>query len=317
MFKITMKDELKLSQELTENARRNFLKKVAFTATGAVALSLSSSEAKAENILSDNRDGVLVDTTVCVGCRNCEFACKKAHELPTANIESYSDRSVFIEFRRPDGGSLTVVNEFVNEKNPLLPIDVKFQCMHCDKPACVSACIVGAISKKEDGSVVWDSSKCIGCRYCMVACPFQIPSFDYLTPIEPNIRKCDFCYERKQQGKLPACVEICPVEALIFSSRTEILRVAKEKLKRYPERYFDHIYGENEVNGTGWVYLASKNFYDIGFPKLSYQHAPGVSEAIQHGIFAYFVPPVLFYSILGTLMWINKRRIEIDEEGEE
>jgi formate dehydrogenase iron-sulfur subunit len=312
-----MNDDFVKAKEFKGSGRRNFLKKVALTATGAAALSMTTSEAKAENVLSDNRDGVLVDTTVCVGCRNCEFACKKAHELPTLEIDSYSDRSVFLDFRRPDAGSLTVVNEFINEKNPLLPIDVKFQCMHCDKPACASACIVGALSKKEDGSVVWDSSKCIGCRYCMVACPFQIPSFDYLTPIEPNIRKCDFCHERKKDGKLPACVEICPVEALIFGSRTEIIRIAKEKLKRYPDRYFDHIYGENEVNGTSWVYLANKSFYDIGFPKLSYKHAPGVSEAIQHGIFAYFVPPVLFYSILGTLMWINKRKVEIDEEGEE
>ena len=75
--------------------------------------------------------------------------------------------------------------------------------MHCDHPACVSACIVGAFSKEENGSVVWDTDKCIGCRYCMVACPFQVPAFEYHKAIQPEIRKCDFCFKRTQGEPTP------------------------------------------------------------------------------------------------------------------
>jgi len=297
-------------------SRRKFLK-IATAGISSLAITNTAANSQPDNILSEKRMGVLVDTTVCIGCRNCEYACKVAHNIPTNDINTYADRTVFESIRRPDIDALTVVNEYHNLKNPLLPVNVKIQCMHCDKPACVSACIVGALSKKEDGSVIWDDSKCIGCRYCMVACPFQIPSFEYFKAIEPEIRKCDFCYERKKEGQLPACVEICPVEALTFGQRSDIVRLAKDKIKRSPEKYINHLYGEDEVSGTSWVYLSNRSFYDLGFPKLGGKHAPGVSEAIQHGIFAYFVPPVLFYSLLGTVMWITKRKKEIEMEGGE
>ncbi|MBM2815080.1 MAG: 4Fe-4S ferredoxin iron-sulfur binding domain protein [Ignavibacteria bacterium] len=298
------------------HSRRHFIKNVAALGAGVVATSANQAVAAPANILSEDRKGVLVDTTVCIGCRNCEWACKKSHDKESGNIEEYSDRSVFKQFRRPSAATYTVVNEFSNPKNPALPINVKVQCMHCDRPACVSACIVGALSKYEDGSTIWDPVKCIGCRYCMVACSFQIPTFDYNKAIEPNINKCDFCNERRKAGKLPACVDICPVEALVFGTRSEIIKIAREKIQRNPERYINHIYGENEVSGTSWVYLAGRNFYELGFPKLGFKHAPGVSEAIQHGIFAYFVPPVMFYSLLGTMMWIYKRREEFNKEAE-
>jgi formate dehydrogenase iron-sulfur subunit len=139
------------------------------------------------------------------------------------------------------------------------PVNVKVQCMHCDHPACVSACIVGAFSKKENGSVVWDTDKCIGCRYCMVACPFQVPSFEYDKALDPEIRKCDFCFDRTKEGKLPACVNICPVEALTYGPRSELIKIAREKIKKYPDRYIDYIYGENEVGGTSWLYLSGQD----------------------------------------------------------
>jgi formate dehydrogenase iron-sulfur subunit len=298
------------------NSRRGFFKTLAVGA-GAATLGISQARSAPESVLSDDRMGVLVDTTICVGCRNCEWACKTAHNMPTPGIDSYADRSVFHKQRRPSDKALTVVNEYHNIKNPLLPINVKVQCMHCDRPACVSACIVGAIKKYPDGSVVWDTDKCIGCRYCMVACPFQVPTFEYDKAIQPEIRKCDFCINRTKQDKLPACVDICPVEAMSYGPRPDIIKLARDKIKRYPDRYINHVYGEHEVNGTSWVYLAGKSFYELGFPKLSNKAAPGVSEAIQHGIFAYFVPPVMFYSMLGAIMWINKRRKEIGIEEEE
>ena len=279
--------------------RRDFFKTVA---VGVSVSALGAKTAKgAEKILSEDRIGVLVDTAVCVGCRHCEWACRVAHNMATPDLDNYSDASVFKEFRRPDAAALTVVNEFENEDNPLLPIHVKTQCMHCERPACVSACIVGALTKNTDGSVVWNDDKCIGCRYCMVACQFQIPSYDYDRSIDPHIRKCDLCSERRKDGQLPACVNICPNEALLFGTRSEILRIAKHRIKRKSDVYIDHIYGELEIGGTSWMYIASKKFDQLKMPPLGNNIAPGISEAIQHGIFAYFVPPVTLYALLFKL----------------
>ena len=148
----------------------------------------------------------------------------------------------------------------------------------------------------------------------MVACQFQIPSYDYDRSIDPHIRKCDLCNERRKDGQLPACVKICPNEALIFGKRSEIIRIAKNRIKRKSDVYIDHIYGEYEIGGTSWMYIASKNFEKLNMPALINNPAPGISESIQHGIFAYFVPPLTLYALLGTMMWITKRRNGEDAE---
>lgn len=299
---------------MSKQNRRDFFKTTALLGAGIAGLSSGEAKAAEKNRLSEDRMGVLVDTTVCIGCRSCEWGCKVAHELPTDRIETYQDRSVMAKMRRPDESALTVVNEYENEKFPTMPIDVKVQCMHCDHPACVSACIVGAFTKHENGAVVWDTDKCIGCRYCMVACPFQVPAFEYANALYPKIKKCDFCFERTKEGKLPACVEICPVETLTYGTRSELIKIARDRVKRFPDRYVDHIYGEYEVGGTSWLYIAGKDFAKLDFPKLGRNPAPGISESIQHGIFAYFVPPVSLYALLGGLMWITKNRKELDKE---
>lgn len=299
---------------MANQSRRDFLKTSALIGTGIAGLSSSKVKAAPKNVLSEDRMGVLVDTTVCIGCRKCEWACKTAHDIPTQNIEAYDDRSVFENMRRPNDKALTVVNEYPGVDSTSLPIDVKVQCMHCDHPACVSACIVGAFSKQENGSVIWDTDKCIGCRYCMVACPFQIPAFEFDKAIQPEIRKCDFCFERTAKGQLPACVEICPMEVLTYGKREELVRIAHERISLYPDRYVNHVFGESEVGGTSWMYLASKDFAELQFPKLGKNPAPGVSETIQHGIFAYFVPPIALYALLGGVMWLNKNRKHKEEE---
>lgn len=293
--------------------RRTFIKQTLALGTGLAGLS-TDAEAGPKHELSPDRMGVLVDTTACIGCRNCEWACATAHGLPAGPLESYEDKTVFQAPRRPDDKALTVVNLCENAKSPATPYGVKVQCMHCDHPACLSACIVGAISKREDGSVVWDTGKCIGCRYCMIACPFQIPAFEYGKALQGRIMKCDFCSERRADGGLPACVERCPVEALTYGRREDLVRVAKDRVKRAPERYVNHVYGELEVGGTSWLYLAGRDFTDLKFPKLGKNPAPGVSESIQHGIFAYFVPPVALYSLLGLLMWVSKHRPDDGED---
>jgi formate dehydrogenase iron-sulfur subunit len=301
---------------MEKQSRRSFFKSASLLTATIAGVSTKTAKASPENILSEDRTGVLVDTTACIGCRNCEWACKKAHDLPAGDIDSYADKSVFKEMRRPDKSALTVVNQYEKEKQINSPISVKVQCMHCDHPACVSACIVGAFSKKENGSVVWDTDKCIGCRYCMVACPFQVPSFQYDKALNPKIMKCDFCFERTKKGQLPACVEICPVEALTYGPRSELIKIAREKINKYPERYIDHIYGEYEVGGTSWLYLTGQDLAKTkALPNLGSKPAPGVSESIQHGIFAYFVPPASLYALLAGIMWLNKKKK--DTGGEE
>jgi len=298
---------------MAKQNRRDFLKTAAIAGTAISGLSTKSAKAAPKDILSEDRMGVLVDTTVCIGCRNCEWACKTAHNMSTQSQDKYSDRTVLKEMRRPDENALTVVNEYPNPQSTEIPTDVKVQCMHCDHPACVSACIVGAFSKHENGSVTWDTTRCIGCRYCMVACPFQVPAFQFDKALNPQIKKCDFCFERTKVGKLPACVDICPVEALTYGNRNDLIKIARERIRRNPEKYVNHIFGEYEVGGTSWLYLANQDFSKLQFPKLGDKPAPGVSESIQHGIFAYFVPPVSLYALLGGLMWITKRKNELEE----
>jgi Fe-S-cluster-containing dehydrogenase component len=296
---------------MSNQSRRAFFKTAGVVAGGLTGLKTKSAKAVGPtNILDEDRMGVLVDTTVCIGCRKCEYACKVNHDLPSEPIDPYSDRSVFEERRRPHAGALTIVNQYEGVEEP---VNVKFQCMHCDHPACVSACIVGAFTKRKDGAVVYNQDICIGCRYCMVACPFQVPAFEYFNALTPLVRKCDFCAERLDEGKLPACVEMCPVEALTYGKRFDLLEAARQRIRKDPDRYLNHILGESEVGGTSWLYLAPKEFSEVGFPKLGDKPAPGVSEAIQHGIFAYFVPPVSLFALLGGIMWLNSKS-KSDEE---
>lgn len=302
---------------MNNDSRRTFLKTLG--ATG-VAAATAARPIKAETydkkILNPGRMGVLVDTTICIGCRNCEWACKEAHDIEPGDIESYHNKEAFKEYRRPAPDNFTVVNEFDDPNSDYKGINVKDNCKHCDYPSCASACIVGAFDKLDNGAVVWDGSKCIGCRYCMVACPFQIPTFEYEKAIQPRIRKCDFCYERQAEGKIPACVDICPVESMIFAPMNEIISLAKKKIERHPERYNKHIYGLEEVGGTSWLYLTSVEHEKLNMVKLDTKPNPGTVESIQHGIFAYFVPPLALYAWLGGIMWKSKRDAKKKAEEE-
>jgi len=248
--------------------RRDFLKLagvagVRVAAAGAPASALASVEEFEGN---PNRYGVLVDTTLCIGhnCRRCEFACAKENELPTPD-KPPEDASVFDNRRRTHADQFTVVNRFPG-KSPDAPIYAKKQCMHCDEPACASACLVGAFSKSETGAVEYDASVCIGCRYCMVACPFEIPTYEYDSALHPRVRKCTFCLEsRLKEHKPPACVEACPREVMTFGKREDLVKVARQKIARHPDLYVDHIYGEHEAGGTSWMYLSKVPFDEIGF----------------------------------------------------
>jgi len=238
--------------------RREFLKlsisgMASFTLSGMFGSRLEAGEARAKREFM----GVLVDTTRCIGCRSCELACAEAHGLPIPNID---DASVFSSPRNMDPSHWTVVQRYKTEKGEIF---VKRQCMHCNQPACVAACLVRAMKKREEGPVTWDEN-CMGCRYCMVSCPFDVPKFEYDKAFG-RIMKCNMCYERLRIGKIPACVEACPSEALLFGRRRDLLHEAKRRIYGSTGRYFPHVYGETDVGGTGYLYLSAVPFERIGF----------------------------------------------------
>jgi Fe-S-cluster-containing dehydrogenase component len=288
--------------------RRNFLK-VCGAGGAALAARPPSAEAIPPESDPEKAYGCLVDTTLCVGCRKCEQACHQRHRLPEPEA-SFEELTVLENERRMDETSYTVVNKYYPKNIGTLtwrqrPTFVKFQCMHCNDPSCVSACIVGALTKQENGAVIYDAKKCIGCRYCMVACPFQVPAYEYEEALAPQVRKCTFCFEFIQGGGLPACAQVCPREAIIFGKKAALLHLARWKMKNNPGEYVNHIYGEKEVGGTSWLYLASEPFQSIGFPKLGTKAPPRLTESIQHSLFQYFAAPIGLYAILGGIMWFT------------
>jgi Fe-S-cluster-containing dehydrogenase component len=214
--------------------------------------------------------GVLVDLTRCVGCRSCEAACNKEQGLPEPAVP-FDDMSVFDETfhgdqkRRPDENAYTVVNRY-DQPDGERPVFRKIQCNHCNEPACLTSCFVSAYTKTKEGAVVYNSKVCVGCRNCMIACPFQVPAYSYSSAFDPVVKKCIFCYDtRLKYGKPPACVESCPQGVMTFGNRKELIKIGNERIKARPDRYVDHIYGENELGGTGWMYLAGVEFDKVGF----------------------------------------------------
>ncbi len=247
-------------------SRRGFLKLAGAVGVAGVVGPRAARAAPTQRVSQDWM-GLLTDIGLCVGCRKCEWACKDANGLPnTLPIEAYEDTSVFERNRRTDPENFTVVNRYSPANTGENPVDVKTQCMHCFEPACASACLVAAFTKTPQGPVLYNEDVCIGCRYCMVACPFSIPTFTYDDPYHPAIRKCTMCFDKiAQEGGLPACAKICPKEAITFGKRSDLLRLAREKITHNPGKYVDHIYGEHEVGGTCWLYVSPQPFEELGF----------------------------------------------------
>ncbi|OQY17862.1 MAG: 4Fe-4S ferredoxin [Desulfobacteraceae bacterium 4572_35.1] len=290
--------------------RRSFFK---LAAVGAVTAVTTPCTVKAwESKAPQDSYGCLVDISRCIGCRKCEQACNAVNELPTA-ARSFDDLTVLDEKRRPDATKFTVVNRYntgrIDDKGLLVADFVKVQCMHCQDPACVSACITGAMSKHSNGAVHYDASKCIGCRCCMVACPFEIPAYEYHNPITPKVMKCTFCETlQREQNKPPACATICPTEAITFGKRNTLLNLAKKRLHDNPGRYVKHIYGEKEVGGTSWLYLSKVPFAKLGFIKLPFNPLPRLTETLQHSLFSYLWSPALLFTLLGGVMYRSHKK---------
>jgi len=288
--------------------RRTFLK----LGAGAGAAALARPAKAGEPVRArDDPIGVLMDTTRCIGCRACEDACNRANALPRPE-KPFSDQWVLNQPRRPTAEAFTVVNRYEGRPSPDQRdrdrTTVKVQCMHCADPACVSACLVAAMHKRPDGPVVYDSSVCMGCRYCMVACPFEIPAYEYMDPLTPRVRKCTLCTGPDGKDEpAPACAATCPTEALVAGTRGELLALARARQAARPDRYLDVIYGEDEVGGTSWLYLVGRPPEEVDLPDLPEEAPPRLTEAIQHGIFRYGAAPIAVYAGLAGMMWLTNR----------
>ena len=199
---------------------------------------------------------VLIDTTRCVGCNSCTTACKIANHLPTDPIPPTCLSATTLSVIELKNISPTL------NKPVLKP--VKWACMHCENPACVASCPVGALTKAADGHVAYDENICIGCRYCMAACPFGIPKYDWASP-DPKIVKCTQACMADGTRNQPACVQACPNQALLFGNRTDILAIARDRITQSPSKYVNHIYGENELGGTSRLYISGTPFEELGF----------------------------------------------------
>ena len=258
--------------------------------------------------------GVLFDNVLCIGCRNCEAGCNKVNELPQPN-QPFDDLTVLSKKRRTSNNAFTVVNRYDHSKNIKGPLFRKIQCNHCLEPACASACFVRAFTKTKEGPVIYDSSVCVGCRYCMIACPFEIPTFEYDKVLTPRIRKCTMCHPRVIDGKLPGCVEACPTEALTFGKRKDTIKIARERIRKYPGRYIDHIYGENEMGGTNWLYISGVPFKELGM-----REDLGISPASELTAGALGSVPMvvgLWPVILTGIYAMSKRKEKIAKEDQE
>jgi len=236
---------------------------------------------------------ILYDATLCIDCKACERACAEENHLPYDDVVAAEEKQSAHKF--------TVVMAQGDKYMRRL-------CMNCLDPTCVSVCPVAALTKSELGPVTYDASRCIGCRYCMQACPFSVPKYEWDKPL-PRIRKCNMCADRVLAGKQTACAEACPTGATKFGERDALIAEARDRIAKNPSQYVNHVYGVNEVGGTSVLLLSSAPFETFGYPaNLGNQPLPLLTyRALSH------VPDILIVGsvLLGGIWWITNRREQV------
>ncbi|MCX6256854.1 MAG: 4Fe-4S dicluster domain-containing protein [Bacteroidia bacterium] len=284
--------------------RRKFFKVLGVT---GITLAIGKEAGANQAIVSETEfSGVLFDAVRCKGCHGCEYDCADANNLPDPSESILKAEKTGMK-RKTDESRRTVVNGYQTSKGEVF---LKTQCMHCNEPACAAACLTQAMYKTKEGPVTWRTEKCMGCRYCMVSCPFDIPKFEYHSP-NPKIQKCTMCYDRLKTGELPACVANCPNDALMFGKRRELIKEARKRIYEKPEIYVDQIYGEHEAGGTDWLYLSPVPFNEL-LLKTTIQNSsyPQLTKG-----FLYSVPSV-FVLVPALLLGIQKATANIHKISE-
>ena len=267
----------------------------------------------------EGRYGLLHDTTLCVGCRSCEHACCEVNELPgpTAPVD---DRDVFKETRRTTHLQLTVVNRYElpnddpahPEASPK-PVYRKQQCMHCNEPSCAAVCLVGAFTKTPEGPVLYDPKVCMGCRYCVMTCPYYALAYEFDNPINPRVMRCTMCYDRIVEGKLPGCADSCPNGAITFGERKDLIKLARNRIAKHPERYLDHVFGEHEFGGTSWLVLAGTDFVNLALPHVgTHTSLPEIGTAYL-GVVPLII--TIYPGLLAGIYAFSKRKEQLAHEA--
>ncbi|SHJ49047.1 formate dehydrogenase iron-sulfur subunit [Malonomonas rubra DSM 5091] len=261
---------------------------------------------------TSKQNAFLIDMTKCTGCRGCQVACKQWNQLEAENTEFFSGEG----YQNPPAMSeytFTRIKFRDYEKNGQNEFAFyKEMCMHCDDPACASVCPVGAFEKTPEGPVIYKADRCIGCRFCMIACPFGVPKYEWSKGL-PLVKKCTGCHDRVTAGLQPACATACPT-AITYGPRDEMIKIAEERVAKHPDKYIRKIYGKEEAGGTSVIYLTSLPFDELGFKKVTLRPLPEYTwQALR------FVPAA-FLTVggsLSALSWINHRRDRLKNEQED
>ncbi len=290
---------------MTGISRRTVLRTIG---AGAAAAAAAPASARVVRKAQPDDLGLLYDQTRCIGCRACMTQCREANRLP-AQV-AVVDGAPYDAPIDLDGQTLTVIRRWSDGAREGF---VKAQCMHCVEPACVSVCMLGALHKEPHGVVGYDVSLCVGCRYCQVACPFQVPRFQW-SSATPRIVKCELCRHRYAEGKGAACAEACPRQAVVFGKRADLLEEAHRRLAADPAAYGGGLYGVREGGGTAVLVLAAVPFSTLGLPALGPEPAPALSETVQHGIYQGFAAPAALFAALAFVTWRNRRATSAREE---
>jgi Fe-S-cluster-containing dehydrogenase component len=304
---------------MTQPNRRQFLKILGLTGTALIA-GRNKGEATETHQAGSDTIAMLYDATKCVGCKACMSACKRVNsDYGSLSYEQaqFDSDGLWDAPQDLSGSTRTLIKLFKESDKEWSYI--KYSCMHCQKPSCVSVCPVSAMTRDRiTGTVDYNKNACIGCRYCQIACAFNIPKFQWDKAI-PQIVKCDMCKNTNLLNKgITACAETCPVGAITFGKRKDLLAEAKRRLLEQPGKYQDHIYGEKEVGGTNHLIIAGMQFKKLGLPVLNGEAPAEFSEKIQHTIYKGFIAPVALYSALCFIAVKNmKSHGKGDHQGKE
>lgn len=268
--------------------------------------------------------GVLVDLTKCIGCGSCVVACKMYNgnewiedRAPTSGEEAALADANWTVVQQCRISKETGQNLHIGGMSPLIKTDgseewrfVKRQCLHCKDPACVSSCFATAFRQNDSGAVTYYPNLCVGCRYCMLACPFSIPKFEWGKAI-PVLTKCTMCHNRIEHGDAPACVSVCPTNVMKFGEQEQLLKEAWDIIHD-DDRYMRHVYGEEEAGGTAWIYISDKPFDVLGFKtNVPRRSIPSYTSNFMH---ATPIVGVVWAAILTCLYFITKRRSKRKKE---
>ncbi len=301
-------------------SRRGFLKTVVGGSVALGTVSLPKDSGATEGELPPDAVGILYDSNLCIGCQACMVACKKANGMP---VEHTGPQKTWDNPIDLSSKTLNIIKMYRDGDKFAF---VKRQCMHCLEPACAAACPVTALHKDEKtGIVTYDPSACIGCRYCEVACPYDIPKFDWNSPF-PQIHKCQLCIHLLKEGKYAACCHVCPTGASLFGPVEKLREEAQRRLLMKPGEYYEfpvnhiesgkklvhkakkyiqHIYGLNELGGSQCMILAGVEFEKLGLPALRKESYVSDLEGVSMGLYKYLIYPV---AALGGLIYLVKKR---------